>query len=113
MIRYFLIQPYYTPFFIKIQAFCEKQDRFVDYDKIYVNIVMLTTSFYERTFLPFYSILTISSVFMAHKSLNIGFAASLSFSLNKVSASYLYLIFVHIHKRRFFLRLPLSFFSAQ
>ena len=43
-IRCFLIQTYYTPFFTKIQAFCKKTDRFVDYDKFYVNIVMLTQS---------------------------------------------------------------------
>ena len=39
----FLIQAYYTPFFTKIQAFCKKTDGFVDYDNIYVNIVMLTS----------------------------------------------------------------------
>lgn len=43
-IRCFLIQTYYTPFFTKIQAFCKKTDGFVDYDKFYVNIVMLTQS---------------------------------------------------------------------
>ena len=59
----FLIQAYYTPFFTKIQAFCKKTDRFVDYDKIYVNIVMLTFVFIELLFLPFSTIMTISSVF--------------------------------------------------
>ena len=57
----FLIQAYYTPFFTKIQAFCKKQDGFVDYDKIYVNIVMLTYAILERLFLPFSSRQTTSS----------------------------------------------------
>lgn len=112
-IRSFLIQAYYTPFFIKIQAFCKKADRFVDYDKIYVNIVMLTFAFYERSFLPFSRIMTISSVFKVLISLNIDFATSLSFSLSQVSDAYLAEFFVHIYNRRFFRRLPLSLFSAQ
>ena len=62
-IRCFLIQTYYTPFFTKIQAFCKKTDRFVDYDKIYVNIVMLTCSILKHLFLSFSIITTISSVF--------------------------------------------------
>ena len=60
-IRSFLIQAYYTPFFTKIQAFCKKQDGFVDYDKIYVNIVMLTYAILERLFLPFSARQTTSS----------------------------------------------------
>lgn len=78
-IRSFLIQAYYTPFFTKIQAFCKKPDRFVDYDKIYVNFVMLTFTFLEHLFLPFSLVMTISSVLGGPLSLNIGFAISLSF----------------------------------
>ena len=74
----FLIQAYYTPFFTKIQAFCKKTDRFVDYDKIYVNIVMLTSSFLKHLFLPFSIKMTTSSVFKAQQSLNIVFAVFLS-----------------------------------
>lgn len=73
-IHCFLIQAYYTPFFIKIQAFCKKTDRFVDYDKIYVNIVMLTYHILEHLFLPFSIVMTTSSVFRASESLNIVFA---------------------------------------
>ena len=35
-----LIHPYYTPKFTKIQAFLAKLAFFVDYDDIYVNIIM-------------------------------------------------------------------------
>ena len=87
--RGFLIQAYYTPFFTKIQAFCKKTDRFVDYDKIYVNIVMLTYCFLERMFLSFSIIMTTSSVFKAASSLNIDFAIPPSFSFLKVNNTYL------------------------
>ena len=38
----FSIQPYYTPFLPKFQAFLAKTMNFVDYDYIYVNIFMST-----------------------------------------------------------------------
>ena len=50
----------------------------MDYDKIYVNIVMLTSSFLEHLFLPFSIKMTTSSVFKAWQSLNIVFAVFLS-----------------------------------
>ena len=49
----FLIQVHYTPIFIKIQAICKKQVRVVDYDKTYVNIVMLTRLFETICFYHF------------------------------------------------------------
>lgn len=67
----FLIQPYYTPFFTKIQAFCKKTDGFVDYDNIYVNFVMLTPRIFEHLFLPFSTKKTISSGMQVLQSLNI------------------------------------------
>lgn len=36
----FFTHPYYTPKFTKIQAFLGKTAFFVDYDDIYVNIIM-------------------------------------------------------------------------
>lgn len=112
-IRCFLIQTYYTPFFTKIQAFCKKTDRFVDYDKIYVNIVMLTCSILKHLFLSFSIITTISSVFKAHASQNIVLEFFLSFLYLRVSISYSCVFFVHIHNHLFRLCLTLPLFSAQ
>ena len=85
----------------------------MDYDKIYVNIVMLTHEFLERLFLPFSIKRTTSSVFKALQSLNIGFASSLSLRFPRGKYNLPGLFFVHIYNRRFFLPLLLSLFSAQ
>ena len=111
--RCFLIQPYYTPFFTKIQAFCKIADNFVDSDKIYVNFVMSTHEKSKHLFLSFSLILTTSCAFLQLVSLNIVFELSPSFSHFEVSISYSRLIFVHIHNHLFLLRLAPPFFSAQ
>lgn len=67
----FLIQPYYTPFFIKIQVFLAKSVIFVDYDNIYVNNVMLTCRYLEHLFLPFSIEMTTSCAFGIFTVLNI------------------------------------------
>lgn len=97
----------------KFKLIVKKEERFVDYDKIYVNFVMLTMFVLKHLFLPFSLIMTISSVFGVLLSLNIGFAIFLSCLIQWVSCNYLLKIFVHIYERRFFLRLLSSFFSAQ
>ncbi len=108
----FLIQPYYTPFFTKIQAFCKNAYNFVDSDKIYVNFVMSTFQKTKHLFLSFSIILTTSCVFLPHQSLNIVFEFSPSFRFLRVNFIYLRCLFVYYHSLRFLLPPPLFFFSA-
>ena len=110
--RCFLIQPYYTPFFTKIQAFCKIADNFVDSDKIYVNFVMSTHEKSKHLFLSFSLILTTSCAFLQLVSLNIVFAFFYSFFMEGVNIVYPSPIFVHYHSLCFFLLAPLFFFSA-
>lgn len=67
----FQIQPYYTPFFTKIQVFLAKTVIFVDYDNIYVNNVMLTPYYFKHSFLPFSTRKTISCASSSFTALNI------------------------------------------
>ena len=85
----------------------------MDYDKIYVNIVMLTSDLQERLFLPISIERTISSVFKPMQSLNIVFASSPSFVMQTGNKYLPRLFFVQFYNRRFFLPLLLSLFSAQ
>lgn len=112
LLHCFLIQTYYTPIFIKIQAFCEKKDVFVDYDNIYVNIVMSTIAFQEHLFLSFSTFRTISGVFTTGLSLNIVFATFPAFCAVQVNYIYLDGIFVHFYNLLFLRPCLGLFFSA-
>ncbi len=112
LLHCFLIQTYYTLFFIKIQAFCKKKDVFVDYDNIYVNIVMSTSCFLERLFLSFSTYKTISSVFNVSLSLNIVFAVFPSFLAVRVNLIYPDEFFVHFYNLLFRRPCLALFFSA-
>ena len=72
------IHPYYTPKFIKIQAFLVKTAFFVDYDDIYVNIFMLTLLTEAFIFFTIFNFLTTSCVFARLCVLNIGIAIFLA-----------------------------------
>lgn len=84
----------------------------MDYDNIYVNIVMSTSYFLERLFLSFSTYRTISSVFYVGKSLNIVFAGFPSYYAVQVNLIYLDAFFVHFYNLLFCRPCLVLFFSA-
>lgn len=84
----------------------------MDYDNIYVNIVMSTSYFLERLFLSFSTYKTISSVFGIRLSLNIVFASHPSFFSVQVNLIYLDEFFVQFYNLLFRRPCLVLFFSA-
>ncbi len=84
----------------------------MDYDNIYVNIVMSTSCFLERLFLSFSTYKTISSVFNVSLSLNIVFAVFPSFLAVRVNLIYPDEFFVHFYNLLFRRPCLALFFSA-